>query len=95
MKTSTVHEHQWRSVTAAVRREYSGLLTYAANPNEYPHMTWWDALDMIGVNAYFSLSTADTPTVDDMVAGWQPDPIDHQALRSRVRPSPIGTSDRS
>lgn len=47
------HEAQWRQVIAAVRAEYSGPLTYAANWSDYERVPFWDALDAIGVQAYF------------------------------------------
>lgn len=53
---------EWRSLIADVRRRFSGPLTYAAShaPSSglggYVDIPFWDALDFIGVNAYFPLS---------------------------------------
>src|SRR5690242_14455432 len=50
-------EADWRRVIAAVRRVYPGPLTYAANwSSEFERVRFWDALDFIGVQAYFPLS---------------------------------------
>lgn len=46
---------EWRTLIAAVRDAYSGRLTYAANFDSYRAVAFWDALDVIGINAYFSL----------------------------------------
>lgn len=63
----------WRQLIAAVRAVYSGQLTYAANwDGEFEAVTFWDALDFIGVQAYFPLSEAAQPTAPELVAGWQP-----------------------
>ncbi len=52
----------WRSLIAEVRRTYGGPLTYAAGHaaspqgGGYERTPFWDALDVVGVNAYFPLS---------------------------------------
>ena len=35
-------------------------------------MTWWDALDAIGVDAYYPLTTSNRPTVAELKAAWGP-----------------------
>lgn len=73
---ATMHrEKEWREVIAAVRKVYSGTITYAPNWDGVERVPFWDALDLIGVQAYFPLSQAAAPTVDELVAGWQ-GPID-------------------
>lgn len=61
----------WTSLIAEVRSVYSGLITYAANWDEYTEVHFWEQLDFIGVNAYFPITDSHTPTVADMVSGWQ------------------------
>jgi hypothetical protein len=65
-------EREWRELIAAVRAVYSGLLTYAANWTHYEEVPFWDALDAIGVNAYFPLSQAARPDVTELMCAWQP-----------------------
>ncbi len=63
----------WRSLIAGVRAVYDGPLTYAANWwEEYEDVTFWDALDYIGVQAYFELSKEDNPTASMLHEGWKP-----------------------
>ena len=50
------HETQWRRIIAAVRDRYDGPLTYAANWTDYQRVGFWDAVDVIGVQAYFPLT---------------------------------------
>jgi hypothetical protein len=64
-------EKEWRAVIAAVRKETSAKLTYAANFDSYPTVPFWDALDAVGVQAYFPLSDAKDPTDDDLREGWR------------------------
>ena len=67
-----VHDAQWRRVIAAVRERTSARLVYAANWNEYGRVPFWDALDAIGVQAYFPLSDAADPCAADLDAAWPP-----------------------
>jgi hypothetical protein len=60
----TVHRaDDWRRVIAAVRGVFDGNLTYAANWSHYQDVPFWDALDVIGIQAYFPV--ADAPGVPD------------------------------
>lgn len=49
-------ESVWRGLIADVRAAYSGLLTYSANWDEADGVVFWEALDLIGVNAFYPLS---------------------------------------
>lgn len=49
-------EAEWRALIAAVRGAYSGPLTYSANWDEVEEVPFWDALDAIGVNAFWPLA---------------------------------------
>ncbi|SRX74408.1 glycoside hydrolase family 113 [Aequorivita antarctica] len=61
----------WRTLIAEVRNVYKGKLTYAANWDEYKRIPFWDALDFIGVDAYFPVSESQTPTIDEVKTGWE------------------------
>ncbi len=62
----------WKRLIKKIREIYSGKLTYAANWDEYPRTSFWEDLDFIGIDAYFPLSEAKTPTVEQLQKGWQP-----------------------
>lgn len=62
----------WKALIKKIRTVYQGKLTYAANWDEYPRTSFWDELDYIGIDAYFPLSEAKTPTLEQLKAGWQP-----------------------
>ncbi|NNF07529.1 MAG: hypothetical protein HKN21_12275 [Candidatus Eisenbacteria bacterium] len=67
------HEAEWRELIAAIREIYDGKLTYAANwYEEFEHIAFWDDLDFIGIQGYFPLSDQPTPSVEDLILGWQP-----------------------
>ena len=63
----------WVELIAELREVFSGELTYAANwYEEYENVSFWDQLDYIGVQAYFPLTKSDSPTTEQIIAGWQP-----------------------
>lgn len=73
LEGTTQRESDWRNVVGAVRAAYSGPLTYAANwGGEETSIQWWDALDFIGVDAYYELTTKNNPTRAELRAAWAP-----------------------
>lgn len=69
------YEVEWRAVIASVRRGYEGPITYAANWTDYQRVPFWDAVDVIGVQAYFPIVKgvgADNglPSEAQLDAGW-------------------------
>ena len=62
----------WLQVIREVRARYHGPLLYTAAPDEATRVPFWDALDIIGISAYFSLSTASTTDVSALQRSWEP-----------------------
>ncbi len=50
------YDREWRELIGQVRAVYGGPLSYAANFDQVEQVGFWDALDAVGVNAYFPLS---------------------------------------
>lgn len=48
-------EGHWRKLIAEARKVYKGKIGYAANFDQYHLVGFWDALDLIGINAYFKI----------------------------------------
>jgi hypothetical protein len=71
----TVRKHpgEWRRVAAEAKRAFGGPITYSANWDDYEEIAWWDAVDAIGVGAYFELLPA-------------PGRADEAAARKGLRP---------
>lgn len=66
-------EAEWRALIGKVRAVYDGPITYAANWTDYQRVPFWDALDVIGVQAYFPLmqrAPGGVPTDRELDAGW-------------------------
>src|SRR6202795_3222874 len=65
------YDERWRKIIAAVRAVYHGKVTYGANWNEYAEVKFWDALDYIGVLAYFPLTKTADPSASEIGAAWE------------------------
>jgi hypothetical protein len=62
---------EWRRVIRGVRARFNGRLTYGANgADAWTRVRFWDALDLIGIDAYFSLSNGGTPGEREIVRRW-------------------------
>ncbi|MEM9823708.1 MAG: hypothetical protein AAF985_21660 [Bacteroidota bacterium] len=61
----------WPRLIRAIRKVYSGQLTYAANWDHYELINFWHLLDFIGIDAYFPLSQSRTPQIGTMVKEWR------------------------
>ncbi len=68
----TLHaEEEWRRIIGEVRAVYDGPLTYAANHDSYEDVPFWDALDLIGIDAYFPLADEPTTDVNRLTESWE------------------------
>jgi hypothetical protein len=67
---TTSHEAEWRRIIAEVRKVFSGRITYSANWNQLDQVPFWDAVDSIGVQAYFPLSHQDNPSTEALHQAW-------------------------
>ncbi len=71
----------WISYINQIRNTYNGKLSYCADRQHWQNVPsvqqkiwfkpFWQALDYIGIDAYYSLGSEDEPTVDQLVAEWQ------------------------
>ena len=77
LKTMSVGANQarWYAVIDAIRAVYKGPLTYAANAtsagDEFTSVSFWDRLDLIGLDGYFALTNQADPTLAQLVAAWR------------------------
>ncbi len=61
----------WKKLITNVRKVYAGKLTYAENWDAFAKVPFWEALDYVGVDAYFPLSEERTPSLERLKQGWQ------------------------
>lgn len=77
-KVAVAYPDQMRAVIAEVRAVFHGQVTMAiggaTHYDPYNRVTFWDALDAIGIDAYYDLAAQPGTHTDvaAMVAAWQP-----------------------
>lgn len=72
ISTERDHADRWRGLIAAVRKRFKGHLIYSANWDHYRPITWWDAVDIVGMTTYYDLTGGKKPTVERLVESWKP-----------------------
>lgn len=71
LSSLTDDREPWVRVVDAVRGEYDGVVLYAAG-RDYATVSFWDVLDMIGIDAYLALGSEPTTDVATLARAWQP-----------------------
>jgi hypothetical protein len=61
---------QWTRTIEQVRKEFSGKLTYSANWDHYNTIKFWDQLDFIGMNSYWSLGKNKDASLEEIKKNW-------------------------
>ncbi|MFH1665249.1 MAG: hypothetical protein ABIA77_03780 [Candidatus Omnitrophota bacterium] len=82
--SATTKGYMWKEMIGKIRKRYSGYLTYAAHWDAYQDIRFWDALDFVGINAYFPLTEKMIPTVDELREGWGKWVLEMEEFQERV-----------
>lgn len=64
-------EAYWRDLIAAVRKVYSGKLTYNTNHGHEDEAAWYDAIDYIGTSAYYRVAKEGGASFAEMKGEWE------------------------
>ncbi|WP_424628763.1 glycoside hydrolase family 113 [Bradyrhizobium sp. SYSU BS000235] len=83
------YRDHWVDLIDSIRSVYHGDLTYAAATDEASHVSFWDKVDDIGVNAYPPLTTKTDPTVSEMVTAWNSVSTDDYWAAAMDHESPV------
>jgi hypothetical protein len=75
---------RWLAVVQDVRSRYHGPLVYAAHHSEYSAVAFWDAVDLVGIDAYWPLSSHPTADVSQLEAAFAAIRDDLAAFAARV-----------
>jgi hypothetical protein len=73
--TTATYKNYWLNIIAQIRSSYPNLtLAYGANAtyadDEFTTVSFWDKVDIMGVDGYFPLTNHADPTVAELVAAW-------------------------
>ena len=72
LKKMTPYTREWKILISNVRdRGYKGKLTYAALHDNFYLVRFWDALDYIGIDAYFEATRDKNAGLREIIAGYE------------------------
>ena len=66
-----LEEPRWRALIAQVRAVFGGRLIYSANWDHYAEVPFWDALDLVGLTAYYELTKDPDASVGELTGAWR------------------------
>ncbi len=66
----------WRQIASRVHTLYRGLISYQPNWDRLSDVSFWDALDIVTVSAYFPLTTTERPSVAQLKQSWRSSQVD-------------------
>jgi hypothetical protein len=72
ISTEKDHADRWRGLIAGVRKRFKGYLIYSANWDHFRPVSWWDAVDIVGMTTYYDLTSGKKPTVERLMKNWKP-----------------------
>ncbi|MGK7947757.1 MAG: expansin EXLX1 family cellulose-binding protein [Xenococcaceae cyanobacterium] len=70
----TADKDYWLDLIAEVRQVYDGKLTYAVNWDKADRVSFAEALDFVGIDAYYPLTENKNATVEELVKAWTDTP---------------------
>ena len=78
------YEGRWRALVRDVRAVFSRRVTYSANWDHAEAVPFWDALDEVGLTAYFPLSSDAVPSDAGLAKAWREPLEEIRALSRRI-----------
>ena len=73
LSSFTMKNHDyWAALMDSVEYYYNGLVTYCANFDAYKDYPFWNRMDCIGIDAYFTLDKSENAELDACREGWRP-----------------------
>lgn len=69
-RSTLEYPDRWRDMIRRLRPLFGGPVTYAANwGREFEQLTFWEELDIIGLNGYYPLGETDEITDEELLTG--------------------------
>jgi Ca2+-binding RTX toxin-like protein len=87
--SGTQYQGYWSDLIDSVRSVFHGHLTYSAATDEAINVSFWDKVDVIGINAYPPLTTQLDPSVDELITAWNSMPADNYWASAMNHMSPV------
>ena len=65
------HLGEWEKTIRGIRERFHGKLTYSSNWDHYTSVGFWDKLDLIGMNSYWTLGSNNKVPVTEIQSRWR------------------------
>lgn len=79
------YQDHWRALISELRHDFSGALSYSANWDHADAVEFWDALDEVGLTAYFPLTKGGEPSsAESLARAWRSPRAEIDDLRRRI-----------
>lgn len=62
---------QWDKTIDFIRGRFNGLITYSSNWDHYQNIPFWEKLDLIGMNSYWTLGPDKDTSVETIKENWR------------------------
>jgi hypothetical protein len=72
MNSTEEFDNRWRDLIAEIRTIYHGAITYDANHGRENQLPWWDAVDVIGVSAYYQVPPPEGVALEEAIKTTTP-----------------------
>lgn len=82
--SSEVKLDEWTKTISKVREVFKGMVTYSANWDHYESIPFWDQLDLVAFNSYYTLGPNRNVTVEEIKQRWSEIQRDLFAFQEKV-----------
>ena len=83
--STEANTEQWTKTINLVRSNFKGKLTYSSNWDHYEAVTFWDQLDMVGMNSYWKMGDNRDVTIEQVKGNWKKIQADLLPFLSKVQ----------
>lgn len=78
-------EEHWRSLIEEIRQTYQGPLVYNTNHGRENQVNWFDAVDYIGISAYYKVGKKPSDSKENMLKVWNSVNLEMESLSKRFQ----------
>jgi len=88
MRSTEGFEGQWRKTIEMARHMFPGTIWYNSTFSDVTRIMWWDAVDAIGLSAYYPVGTQGNTSLERMLKSWeQPKAVLRELCREKRKPA--------
>lgn len=65
------YDSEWNQTIAEIRKIFKGMLTYSANWDHYRDLPFWDQMDLVAMNSYWTLGRDNNVGIEEIQKNWR------------------------